>query len=292
MLGLNPTETRAQQYFGKYSGVVLSHDEDLPDENALRGEIRVMVPGILEEDGTGGSRPMQVVAKPSFLPGFFYIPEAGDTIWVEFVAGDIDYPIWTGMWYPDDKSPGTTTADRPTRFQKVIRTASGHVVQLDDTDGAETVTILHKGGAQLTVDKDGSVLVSNQKNTFLFMNAKDEETTLSDSSGCFLTLKADGAVVSSKGGTIVEVKDGTVQVVASDTVTLTAQDIVLKSGTVSLGDGASQPAVLGTDFMTIFNTHTHVTAMGPSGPPIPIPPNIFAPAPVGKGLSNSVKVAT
>lgn len=290
MFGLETRGTQLRQYFGKYTGEVLSHDEDLPSENALRGEIRVMVAGILEEDDSGAARQMRVIAKPCFLPGFFYIPEVGQKVWVEFVAGDIDYPIWTGMWYPDDQSPGTTTADRPTRFQKVIRTASGHVVQLDDTDGAEAITILHKGGAKFTVDKDGSVLMSSQKNAFLFMNAKAEETTLADSSGAFLTLKSDGAVVSAKDGTIVQVKDGVVQILASKTVTLSAQDIVLKSGSVSLGEGASQPAVLGTDLMNIFLAHTHATALGPSGPPIPVPP-LFAPGPVGKGLSNSVKVA-
>ena len=290
MFGLETRDTKLRQYFGKYTGEVLSHDEELPNENALRGEIRVMVAGILEEDDSGAARQMRVIAKPCFLPGFFYIPEVGQKVWVEFVAGDIDYPIWTGMWYPDDQSPGTTAAQRPTRFQKVIRTATGHVVQLDDTDGAEAITILHKGGAKFTVDKDGSVLMSSQKNAFLFMNAKAEETTLADSSGAFLTLKSDGAVVSAKDGTIVQVKDGVVQILASKTVTLSAQDIVLKSGSVSLGEGASQPAVLGNDLMQIFLAHTHATALGPSGPPIPVPP-LFAPGPVGKGLSNSVKVA-
>jgi hypothetical protein len=290
MLGSETRGATLRHYFGKYTGEVLSHDEDLPNENALRGEIRVKVPGILEEDDTGAARPMQVTAKPCFLPGFFYIPEVGQKVWVEFVAGDIDYPIWTGMWYPDDQSPGTIKADRPTRFQKVIRAASGHVVQLDDTAGAEAITILHKGGATFTIDKDGSVLMSSQKNAFLFMNAKAEETTLADSSGAFLTLKSDGAVVSAKDGTIVQVKDGVVQILASKTVTLSAQDIVLKGGTVSLGDGALQPAIVGNDFMTIFLAHTHATAMGPSGGVLPVPPLLGQP-PLGMGLSNSVKVA-
>jgi type VI secretion system (T6SS) baseplate-like injector VgrG len=289
-----PTQTaeeRETSYFGKYAGEVMDFDADLPDANALRGDIRVKVAAILEEDDDGNPRPLEVIAKPAFHPGFFYIPEPQDKVWVEFVAGNIDWPIWTGMWYPDGKSPGTTTGDSPTRFQKVIRTKSGHVVQLDDTDGDEHITVLHKSGAQLNIDKDGSVLVADTNSAFLFMNAKDKETTLSDSSGCLLTLKSDGAVVTSSDGTLVEVKNGTVSIVAKDAVALTAKDIVLKSSSVSLGDGASQPAVLGQDFMMIFNAHTHTTAMGPSGPPNPIPP-LFAPSPVGKGLSNSVKVAT
>jgi hypothetical protein len=282
-------DRQTNQYFGKYSGEVMSFDA-LPEENAKRGEILAQVPGILEEDAEGNSRPLVVTAKPSFLPGFFFIPEEGHKVWVEFVAGNIDFPIWTGVWYPNDQTPLAAAGATPTRFQKVIRTASGHVVQLDDTEGSEAITVIHTSGAQLTIDKDGSVLVADKESTFLFMNAKDKQTTLADSSGCMLTLRSDGAVVAAKDGTLVEVKDGTVSIVAKDAVTLTAKDVLLKSASVTLGDGASQPAVLGMDFMTIFNAHTHGSAMGPTTPPIPIPGNMFAPAPVGKGLSNSVKV--
>ena len=291
MLTLSADERGTRQYFGKYSGVVLEHDEELPEANALRGDIRVEVAGILEEDDAGAPRPMQVVAKPAFPPGFFFIPEPGEKVWVEFVAGEVDYAIWSGAWYPDDRSPATRDGERPTRFQKVIRTASGHVVQLDDTEGAESVSIVHKGGAEVTIDENGSMLLANESKAFLFLNAKDGETTLADEHGCFITLKADGAVISAKDGTIVEIKDGTVQVLAGTAVTVSAQDIVLKGGSIALGDGASEPAMLGLEFMNIFLTHTHGSAMGPTTPPMPVPGNMLGPAPVGKGLSNIVKVA-
>jgi uncharacterized protein involved in type VI secretion and phage assembly len=212
-------------------------------------------------------------------------------VWVEFVAGDIDFPIWTGMWYPDDKSPGDVGGGRPTRFQKVVRTAAGHVVQLDDTKDKETVTVLHKGGAQITIDEKGSVLVANQTNAFLYLNAADGETTLSDEHGCFLTLKKDGAVVASKdGSTFVEIKDGKAKIVAKDAVQLIAKEVVVESGSIALGSGASQSAVLGDDLMQFLVAHIHPSAMGPTGPPTPGVPFIFGPAPVGKGLSSAVKV--
>jgi hypothetical protein len=281
----------ARQYYGKYSGQVLEFDDELPEDAALRGEIRVMVPGILEEDPDGNPRPLQVAAKPSFLPGFFFIPEPGQKVWIEFVAGDIDFPIWTGIWYPDDKSPGTIKSERPTRFQKVIRTACGHVVQLDDTDGKEAVTVAHKGGAQIKIDENGSLLLANQNNAFLFLNAKDGETTLSDEHGCFLTLKEDGAIVASKdGSTFVEIKDGKAKVVAKDAVQLVAKEVVLECASIALGSGADQPAVLGNDLMQFLLGHMHPSAMGPTGPPTPGVPILFAPAPVGKGLSSVVKV--
>lgn len=287
MISVN-CETDTKQYFGKYSGEVLPFDADLPDESALRGDIRVRVPGILEEDATGQPQPLAVVAKPSFLPGFFYIPEPGDKVWVEFVAGDIDHPIWTGVWYPDDASPETVAGERPTRFQKVIRTASGHVVQLDDTEGDESVSLLHKGGAEIKVDKEGSILIKNQNNAFLWLNAKDGQTTLTDEHGSYVTLKAEGAVISNQqGNAFVELKDGKAKLVADGSVTLVANEMVLESGSIALGSGASEPALLGNTFLTLFSAHTHATAMGPSGPPLPPLNALVAPA---NGQSTVVKV--
>lgn len=47
-----------------------------------------------------------------------------------------------------------------------------------------------------------------------------------------------------------------------------AGEVIIKAEKVMLGkDGASQAVVLGNDFMQYFNTHTHPTGVGPSGPP-------------------------
>lgn len=45
-------------------------------------------------------------------------------------------------------------------------------------------------------------------------------------------------------------------------------EVIIKAEKVKLGaEGASQAVVLGNDFMQFFNTHTHPTGVGPSGPP-------------------------
>ena len=43
--------------------------------------------------------------------------------------------------------------------------------------------------------------------------------------------------------------------------------IIIDSGVIELGEGATEKAILGTTFQTYFNTHIHPTPMGPSGPP-------------------------
>jgi hypothetical protein len=282
---------RTRQYFGKYGGVVVKPESDeLSEENALRGEIVVQVPGILEEDSEDTARPLRVVAMPAFLPGFFFIPDPGAAVWIEFVAGEIDFPIWTGVWYPKDKSPLTTDQKSPKAEQKVIRTTSGHVIQVDDTKDKESITLLHKGGAQVKIDEKGNVLIANEKNAFLSLSAKDGETTLADEHGCYLTLKSDGAVVASKeGNAFIELKDGKAKLVGGGSITLVAKEMVLEGASISLGKGASKSVVLAEEFMTLFAGHIHATAMGPSSPPTPGVPGIFGPAPVGKGFSTIVK---
>ena len=147
-----------RRYYGKYPGLVR---DNLAPDGAHRGRIKVQVPGILEEgtpDG-GGSKPLEVYADPCFMPGFFFIPEPGAQVWVEFVAGDINTPIWTGVWYPRDTTPQTFDGAAPTETQKIIRTVSGQQIQLDDTGGDEKL-VIQDGVNQnvLTMNADGLTL--------------------------------------------------------------------------------------------------------------------------------------
>ena len=62
--------------------------------------------------------------------GFFAIPPVGANVWVEFEAGDPEYPIWSGgFWDPED-FPATITVPQ----MKVLKTDTA-TVTLDDTPG-------------------------------------------------------------------------------------------------------------------------------------------------------------
>lgn len=265
----------AEKYYGKYPGLVRQNtppenDRDNPD-HIHRGELLVEVPGILEETENGeDEQPIQVWAKPCFHPGFFFIPQEGDQVWVEFIAGDLNTPVWTGVWYPLEATPKTVTNEAPTYFQKVIRTASGHVVQLDDTEGEEKIVITHKSGAQVNLDENGSVLIANQNNSFVFLNAADGELTLGEEHGNLVTLTDNGVLIANKESKVTLEMKGDKLTILSQAVDIVASKINLHEGTISLGGStAIEPVLLGQMFMTMFNAHTHATAVGPSGPPVP-----------------------
>lgn len=286
-----------QKYYGKYPGLVCDNTppgNDPENKGKIhRGEIQVQVPGILEEtEGGTGEQPIVVWAKPCFHPGYFVMPEVGAQVWVEFVAGDINVPVWTGVWYPLEQAPQTVTDEAPTDRQKIMRTASGHVIQLDDTDGKEKIVIRHKhkDGPQIQIDENGSVLISNEKGAFLFLNADGGEVTLADENENVVAMTKNGIMMANKDSTMVEMKGKKVSVIAADQAHVTAKDVILDSSTVTLGKGATEPVVLGQTFATLWNQfifHTHATAVGPSGPPIP-PVTPLTPTP-GGGLSTKVK---
>jgi len=68
------------------------------------------------------------------------------------------------------------------------------------------------------------------------------------------TAGAEKVIVRDKNGNSVELSSG---------------GVVINSGTVKIGSGsAAQSLVLGDALMQLFNSHTHPTGVGPSGPPV------------------------
>ena len=47
------------------------------------------------------------------------------------------------------------------------------------------------------------------------------------------------------------------------------QKVIVKSQNIELGEAAVEKLIKGNTFLTLFNSHTHPTPVGPSGTPIP-----------------------
>jgi len=232
-------QQQPRRYYGKYAGLVTENGP--PSSGSHRGQVKVKVPGILEETADGnGSQPIEVLAAPAFLPGFFFVPEEQDPVWVEFVAGDINFPIWTGVWYPEDATPSTVGGDAPTLDQKVIRTKSGHVIQLDDTSGSEQLVIKDEtNGNIITLDQNG---------------VKIEATA----SGGSVTLMFGQTTVTLKGDSF-EIEQGGTHSVKLDATGVTVSDTT----------GTNQGVVLTPIIQQWLMTHTHI---GNLGAPTPLNP--------------------
>jgi uncharacterized protein involved in type VI secretion and phage assembly len=133
------------RFYGKYRGTVTDV------EAGGRGRIKAMVPAVLGTTVSGWCSPCVPYAGPNV--GFAFLPEVGAGVWIEFEGGDVSYPIWSGCYWRDGEIPQDATATK-----KVLRTASGHEIALDDE--GSSITITDANGNTITMDSSGITLVS------------------------------------------------------------------------------------------------------------------------------------
>jgi uncharacterized protein involved in type VI secretion and phage assembly len=145
---------RAQEkIWGKYRGTV--QDRDDPEQ---LGRLRLRVPSLLGDAVTGWAWPVAPYAGAGH--GFFFVPQVGDLVWVEFAEGELDQPLWTGgSWAkPDGKLETPEEAQGSYPHQHVLRTPSGHVILLDDTSGKEKIVVRAKEGCEIVIDPGASTI--------------------------------------------------------------------------------------------------------------------------------------
>ncbi len=140
-MSANPSAARrhAPQY-GKYRGRVVDND----DPSKL-GRLIVEVPEVLGRVPSGWAWPALPYAGDG--EGLFAVPPVKAGVWVEFEAGDVSRPIWTGCWWADGQVPKTETGTSAGPKVKVLRSNAGHVIALDDDGG--TISVSDKDGTNL-----------------------------------------------------------------------------------------------------------------------------------------------
>jgi Type VI secretion system/phage-baseplate injector OB domain len=115
-------------FYGKYRGTVANNIDPL-----TRGRVQVSVPAVL-----GGGRLSWAEACVPYAGdqvGLFAVPPVGANVWVEFEAGDPDFPILAGCFWSQGQAPGTGL---PTT--KVLQT-DGVTLTLEDFPGGGGLTI-------------------------------------------------------------------------------------------------------------------------------------------------------
>lgn len=265
-----------RRFFGKYRGFVV----DNADPKKL-GRLRLTVPSVLgEEVVTGWAMPC-VPYGGQADQGFLFVPEVGAGVWVEFEEGDLEFPIWVGTFWSqpggESELPKPVGADAvqspPTR--KILKTACGHTIELEDLEGEEKITVKHKENSFISIDKEGSVIIGNQKGSTLILNAKDENAVLVEQHGHVVAMSGEGLVISNSDGAFLALTGKKAKLAAADGLQVSATSIILDSLDKNLELVPPEPVIFGKIFMTLFNAHTHTTAVGSSGPPImPIPEDL------------------
>jgi len=242
------------RYYGKYRGFVTDNDD--PEK---RGRIRLLVPSVLGETPTGWALPSLPFGGLADQ-GLFVVPEVDAQVWVEFEAGNVDLPIWTGTFWQAGGDP-PAEADKSPPTTRLLKTPSGHVLQFDDESGKEKFRLAHPAGTEMTVDEKGAVIVTDAKGNTLTLDADAGQVIVEEANGNTITLSSSGVAIEDANGNKVEM--------AASGITVKGQQVVVDGQVVMLAGQGGEPIIKGQSFLTLFATHVHPSAMGPTGPPIP-----------------------
>lgn len=142
------SERQRTTFYGKYRGLV----SDNADPDGL-GRIKAEVPAVLGGAVSQWAMPCLPFAGPQH--GLALIPEIGDGVWIEFEAGNLNNPIWSGCWWARDQRPkpdGTT--------QRLLATTAGHQVLIDEDE--DEIKLVHPGGAEIVIGSDAITLSIGQ----------------------------------------------------------------------------------------------------------------------------------
>ena len=240
--------------YGKYRGFVVNNMD--PEK---RARLKLRIPSVLGDAETDWALPCLPFGGKA-TQGLFIVPEHDAQVWVEFEEGDISRPIWTGtFWQQESDVPTEAAKDEPTT--RLLQTPAGHRLQFDDESGEEKIILHHMQEAELMIDENGSIALTDANGSVLTLDASAGEVKIEDSNGNTMTMSSSGTTVEDSNGNKIEM--------AASGITVEGQQVVVKGSTVMLAGQGGEPIIKGQSFLTLFATHMHPTVVGPTGPPIP-----------------------
>lgn len=117
----------APRYWGKFPGVVVN-----PIDPEMRCRLLVRVEDVTGPNITSWAWPCLPFAGPAL--GMYIVPMIGANVWVEFMHGNPDYPIWTGFWYGSlADTPKTTAVSAPGTPRLTVESLAQHAFVISDT---------------------------------------------------------------------------------------------------------------------------------------------------------------
>lgn len=220
-------------------GVVnaLVTDVDDPDE---QGRVKLTFPW-LDPDAESGWAP---IARPMSGQdrGYFYQPEVDDEALVAFEHGDVNHPMVLGFLHNGVDLPPYAGIDRHVRRLKSV---AGHVLELDDRGGEESIRLHTDTGHQLELhdpggyvelvtagsqrirmqDQPGRIELSTSTGTTVTIDDTPSQIQLRTVAGVTVTISDTGGVSVSAPAGPVAVNSLSAQVTSTASATVTAPSV-------------------------------------------------------------------
>jgi uncharacterized protein involved in type VI secretion and phage assembly len=209
VLDLLARSRQSDRLYGVVVGVVTNNQD--PDG---RGRVKVRFPWLSEEHESAWARVVTPMAGND--RGLFLLPEVDDEVLVAFEHGRVELPYVLGaLWNGQDKPPADN-ADGENNI-RVLKSRSGHVIRLDDSEGAEKIEIADAEGTEslvfdmaaktITLTADSDVVIESKNGKVKVTGQKGVEITAPDGTGKLeansgLEIKSPSGNVDVKGTTI------------------------------------------------------------------------------------------
>lgn len=161
-----------------------------------RGRIKVLCPDVFDDSPSNWCEPCVSYAQD--YRGDFVLPDIDDFVWIAFIGGDIDSPVYLGGWWAENSTPLG-----------------------DEYDQRNKVRLITFGGMSITFDKKNKLLS--------FLNEGTSNTCMVDLSTKKVTVTGNAEVtgnVTVKGNATVEgnaVVKGTATITGKATVKTTTR---------------------------------------------------------------------
>jgi Type VI secretion system/phage-baseplate injector OB domain len=164
--------------FGKYRGTVVNSAD--PE---LRCRIQAMVPDVAGYAISSWALPALPIG--GLAMGMYSPPVPGSGVWIEFEQGDIDYPIWTGIyWGSAAEVPALSHLIPPGVPGIVMQTVLQNGLVISDVPGPT-------GGIMLTTTAGAMILIN------------DVGITLSNGQGAMIQMTGPTVVINGGALTVV-----------------------------------------------------------------------------------------
>jgi len=176
--------------FGVTVGIVTNNK----DPDGL-GRVKIKLPWLMDAYESTWARIATPMAGSS--RGLYLLPEVDDEVLVAFEHGQLEFAYILGaLWNGKDKPPESNSDGKNNK--RTLKSRSGHVITLDDTDGSEKIQIIDKSGKN-------SVVLSTADNTITI--SADADISITSKNGK-LKLSGQGIEITSQAAVKLEANQG------------------------------------------------------------------------------------
>lgn len=137
-------------FYGKYRGFVVDRNDPLH-----AGRLKLQCPQVWGENVTNDVWAWSFGIYAGKDTGFYFLPEVGEVVWVEFERGDPSAPIWTyGHWAKEE-----TNSISENYTDKILQSPDGYRIAIKESSAE--LEIEHKNGTKIVLNNTAASIVRN-----------------------------------------------------------------------------------------------------------------------------------